>query len=220
MANHDDDNTRTAVNALRELARWCKSALCLPRGFDALERAGFRVDRSARPTVLRLWGRALDVQRLIGWRGAAPPERPTRPEELGAAIAELRRWALRLCVECRRGGLSSVPAVPKRYLFGWREILAAVGLPNNDTNQQRLNRLNGVYEGPIVVKGQGSQPVVTEARLLRWWDGLERRFKEVDARRRDSAESVSEQYAHGRDGTVVPDIAGEVKKKRRRKAGG
>lgn len=170
IANPDDAlPDPTAVTKLRELARWCRSALLLPHGFDTLERAGFRLDREAHPTVLRLWGRALNIQRCLKWQGGAPPGRPTRPEELGTAIADLRRWALRLCVECRRGGLAPVPAVPKCYLFGWREILTAVGLPNNATNRERVSRLNELYEGPIIVPGQGSQPVATEARLFKWW---------------------------------------------------
>jgi hypothetical protein len=60
---------------------------------NVLERSGTDVDRNARPTILRLWGRAAAIQEQLDYRCPAPPERPGRPEELGRAVAALRDWA-------------------------------------------------------------------------------------------------------------------------------
>jgi len=76
-----------------DLAKQCEAALALPFAMNILESGGTRVDRSAAPTVLRLWKHATVIQERFNWRCPAPPERPARPEEFGQAVAALREWA-------------------------------------------------------------------------------------------------------------------------------
>jgi hypothetical protein len=94
---------RRDENPIRTLVKMCGSAFLLPDfAMDVLETHGWRVDRRAAGTVTRLWAQARAVQRHLGYQCPAPPERPSRPEELLGAIRALRAWALRLFLEKRR----------------------------------------------------------------------------------------------------------------------
>jgi hypothetical protein len=105
-------------------------------------------------------------------------------------------------------------ATPTKYLFGWAEVLSALKQPNDETWRERVRRLNELHGGPILVTGQGGQPRVAEPRLIEWWNSLERRFEESVEQERDRKASVEAQHHYGRDGTVVPEIDGAVKKRR------
>jgi hypothetical protein len=107
---------------------------------------------------------------------------------------------------------------PKKYLLSWREILGALELKNNTESKNRVRRMNVQHPGPIPVSGQGKQPRVEKGKLLEWWNGLEDRFEESSAKQADEAATVEGRYSHGRDGVVVPGIAGAVKKGRGRQS--
>ena len=103
---------------------------------------------------------------------------------------------------------------PKSYLLSWREIVEALDLKPNEASRDQIRSLNEKYSGPITIGGRGKQPKATRENLLKWWNGLESRFEENQARDRDKQATVDNQYKHGRDETVVPDISGHVKKRR------
>ena len=91
-------------------------------------------------------------------------------------------------------------AAPKQYCMSWREILNTVGLTNTTENRNRVRGLNGLHAGPIICVGRGGQPKVNRVDLLRWWNSLEERWKELDDRDRDRAATVAEHHSYGRDG--------------------
>jgi hypothetical protein len=108
---------------------------------------------------------------------------------------------------------------PKDYLLSWREILFALKLKNTRDRQRLVRRLNHFHCGPILFTGAGSQPRAVKDNLLTWWNALEHVWKASEQTRTDAQESTREQYDCGRDGTVVPDIAGHVKRRRKRPTG-
>jgi hypothetical protein len=98
--------------------------------------------------------------------------------------------------------------------MSWREILDAVGQPNDDEMRNRVRNLNDIHDGPIIFGGRGSQPKVEQSKLIKWWNGLEDRFHELAARVVDKKATVAAKHNYGRDDTVVPDIAGHEKQRR------
>ncbi len=105
--------------------------------------------------------------------------------------------------------------VPKQRLFGWREILEALGMPNNDENKRRLERKNKLEGGPIPMKrGRGKRPEVDRDELLKWRETWDERLAELEQRDADRTATVAEQSNYGRGGTVVHEIDGHVKKRR------
>jgi hypothetical protein len=58
------------------------------------------------------------------------------------------------------------------------------------------------------------KPLVDKGMLIEWWNGLVEKAQDRDQRRRDSAATVEDCYEYGRDGTVMPDIGGGVKKRK------
>jgi hypothetical protein len=87
-------------------------------------------------------------------------------------------------------------------------------MENNSENQRRARDLNAKYEGPITLPGRGDQPRVNRDKLLTWWNGLEERFQEIKQKQIDTQATIQDQHDYGRDGKVLPDIAGHVKKRR------
>lgn len=100
-------------------------------------------------------------------------------------------------------------------LTSWREVLIALRLRNNKEDQSKVKKLNKDNAGPIVIQGQGHQPKVNKAKLIEWWNGLEQMFEDGKQRQRDAQATTAEQHAYGKTGTVVPDIVGEVRKRRK-----
>ncbi len=90
-------------------------------------------------------------------------------------------------------------------------------MKNNPENRRRVRDANKQYQGPITLPKKGGQPKVSQDRLLSWWNELEVRFRESKQRQADSAATVKSRYDHGKDGQVLPEIAGHVKKRRRRR---
>jgi hypothetical protein len=109
------------------------------------------------------------------------------------------------------------PSLPTQYLLNWREILAALDLNNNAENQRRVRQLNEKFAGPIALPGQGGQPRVSKGKLVSWWNGLEERFQEIEQKEANTEATLQAQHDYGRAGTVLPDISGHVKKRRRKK---
>jgi hypothetical protein len=102
---------------------------------------------------------------------------------------------------------------PKALLFGWAEILDAVGRVDDDSTRSLIARLNKETNGPIQVK-QGGKVTADKAKLIPWWNDLENRFSESEQRAQNRDATVSESYGYGKEGEVVPDIGGHVQKRR------
>jgi hypothetical protein len=134
-------------------------------------------------------------------------------------VDEVAAW-LRTCpAESKQvqATTARTPSPPTQYLLSWRDILDAVGMPNNSENRVRVRNLNKEYEGPISLPRKGGQPKVVKDKLLIWWDHLEILFKTSGAGN-NTKMSVETQYPYGKDGTVIPDISGHIKKRRRKKS--
>jgi len=106
--------------------------------------------------------------------------------------------------------------VPKVYLTGWAEITDAVGQRNDDTSVKRIKRLADMV-GDCPISYGGKTVLVERDKLIEWWNSIESRLEELNNRRRDVEETTKQSHSHGRDGEVVPGIAGSVKKRRQRK---
>jgi len=111
--------------------------------------------------------------------------------------------------------LTAPPPLPLPMLTSWREILVALGLKNNHEDQGKVSRLNKQYAGPICIPGRGAQPVVDKAKLIEWWNDLEAKVRGARDRSRDAKATAAAQHGYGRDGVVAPDLAGEVKRRRK-----
>lgn len=109
----------------------------------------------------------------------------------------------------------SLPETPPTYLATWREILVALGFKFNQEDKRKVARLNKTYSGPIEVPGQGKQPFVEKTSLLAWWKGLEATVRESQQRKVDTQATVANLYDYGHDGTVVPDLSGGMKRRRK-----
>jgi len=103
--------------------------------------------------------------------------------------------------------------VPRR-LFGWTQILDAIGQPDEDKG--KIRKLNESYDGPIQIPGQGGQAWVRKDKLLEWWDKLDDIIHDIDRRRAEQQAAGADTYRFGKgDVEVVPDISGAVKKRRK-----
>jgi hypothetical protein len=186
------------------------------------------------PLVRTVKGREIYHPGVYLWSGfalrvLADARKLSRREILGGA-AELFWFvgdaftASACAITCLESGAPAnggaiVPAneIPRTYLFSWQQILFAVGMTNDDETRGRVAKLNGEYDGPIILPKQGGQPKVEKAQLLKWWNSLEQRFRELSQREEDSRATVADQYEYGKDGTVVPGVSGGVKKRRMKK---
>jgi hypothetical protein len=126
-----------------------------------------------------------------------------------AAIGELRT------IEAAAAQSREQPAEPKTFLWNWKEILDAVGVKDNTESRRQVRRLNDEFDGPIVVTKSGSRPRVDKAKLVTWWNRLDDLHLELQQQARDKRATVADSYNYGSEGTVVPDLAGAVKKRRR-----
>ena len=110
---------------------------------------------------------------------------------------------------------------PKVYLSSWRELLDALGKDNNTTERRHVRAAHKKFPGPIIMPTHGGQPTVVKTDLLVWWNGLEDRYREEatvrDSLLADRSATLENQFDLGRGEhteTVVPDIAGRVKRRR------
>jgi hypothetical protein len=102
----------------------------------------------------------------------------------------------------------------KNYLFGWPEIASCLDQKNDDAFQKRIKGLHEKHPSPIAFGGRGTPPKVERSNLIKWWNSLEAIWHELDQRSTNRKESVADSYEHGRDGTVIPGIAGHEKQRR------
>jgi hypothetical protein len=130
--------------------------------------------------------------------------------EYTAAVSQLP-----LAGDCRDVEQPQKPISPREHLASWREILIALGMRNNTEDKQKVERLNESYDGPIKKPGQGKQPFADKVKLLEWWNGLEKLVESQADRARDARLNVQDTHAYGRNGEVVPEISGQVKKRRK-----
>lgn len=130
------------------------------------------------------------------------------PGDVDALVGELR--TIQAAAAQAEMGLQGKP---KTYLTSWAEILDALGLKKDQRG--KVAKFNKDFDGPIVVEKQGAQPRVELSTLLAWYNGLEARFHELSQRQRDRQATIADQYSYGSEGTVVPEISGAVKRRRR-----
>jgi hypothetical protein len=103
---------------------------------------------------------------------------------------------------------------PRKLLTGWHEITAELDMKYSD--QDKIKSLNKRFEGPIKNNGKGTKPLVYSDELLAWWDTLAAKQQELANQRDGRQLSAERQHNYGREGQVAPEIAGSVKKRRRR----
>jgi hypothetical protein len=117
--------------------------------------------------------------------------------------------------------VTPLPSPPKRKLMGWPEILDYVQRSYDRRNQERVGRLNDLFNGPIVMPKKGGQPFVDAEKLSDWWNQLDERLAEAREEERREQENIQEtlreSYPHGRNGTVLPNLAGHIKGRRTKK---
>lgn len=155
----------------------------------------------------------------LGWRLGLP-----RAEVLATGLRPILELAqLQSCSRVSRSasatvsgevGRSASDDIPVTWLQGWPEIVDALNRDNSATFRERLRNLNESHDGPIIFRGQGTQPVVDKAKLIAWWNGLYDDFQEREKQRLDSEATVSCTHAFGRSGEVVPEIGGSIKARR------
>ncbi len=108
----------------------------------------------------------------------------------------------------------SAPCCCKIYLWNWSEILAALGLRNRAQNRRRVRDANMRFHGPIIPPKKGGQPKVCKERLLAWWNALEEQFHEREQTQLNKEATLAPRFQYGKNATVLPGIAGHVKKRR------
>jgi hypothetical protein len=106
------------------------------------------------------------------------------------------------------------PPCPKKLLTGWQSITATLEMPYN--RRDEIKSLNDRFDGPIINNGRGTKPMTYREELLTWWDTLAQKQQEL-ADQRQGERFSTEGHAYGRTETVVPEIAGSIKKRRKDK---
>ena len=169
------------------------------------------------------------VLQLVSWyqleigRAHSPKDGLVVPTDLlrqfGVNISE---FAARLQTERAQLLTAIIPApvtappepssMPKSWLTSWRDITAAVG--RNYADRDTIKSLNERLAGPIASNGKGRSPMVDRAKLLEWWDQLDRKYQQSDNEQRGRRLSGESNHKYGRDGEVAPEISGSVKKRR------
>jgi hypothetical protein len=116
------------------------------------------------------------------------------------------------------------PFIP---LTSWAEIISAINesldkphFANDEGTRTKIRSINETYHGPIrLPNGKGQQPSVNKTALLEWWATLVDKYdarRDEDARHaKDTAATVESKHNYAATGTVVPDIAGSEKRRRR-----
>jgi hypothetical protein len=110
------------------------------------------------------------------------------------------------------------------WLYGWKEIREALGLPRE--KERILRQLNEKQKGPIRRLGRGRPPEVFENELRAWWDDVEGRHEAYQRARATEEEaleklqqsrrlSLKDGRTRGRRGEIVfPEVSMHVKKRR------
>jgi hypothetical protein len=145
---------------------------------------------------------------------------PAPAPGLADVIAAIER--LREAVLARPEALPPPPPAPRHILFGWAEILPAVGRDDDGPTRRLVARMNRLLDGPIVRGGQGARPWAYRDELVPWWHSLRERHEAREQERLqkqlDTATTLQDRYPYARTGTVAPGIAGSIRKSRRKAA--
>jgi hypothetical protein len=110
-------------------------------------------------------------------------------------------------------GNASGEITPKEYVWNWRELLDAIKLKNDEEHRERVRRAHEHFPGPIDMPGQGGQPRADKRKLVEWWNSLESRWL-TQGEGRNTQATLADQYPHGRDGVVMPEISGHIQQRR------
>jgi hypothetical protein len=208
--------SRAVIERLGDIGRYYNDAVRLAGGVrepDAMQATVCSTWLDFSAAGLALYEAVRDVPknqtRLISWvdpvsdEPCAPAAPSSDPERTTAPAASVAPDAAASSKE------------PAKYLMCWREVLAALGLRNTEEARRRVRRMNELRQGPIVMPRRGGQPTVERGKLLAWWNSLEQAFEDSEQRHANQQATTSRQYAHGWDATVVPDLGGSVKRRRR-----
>jgi hypothetical protein len=143
------------------------------------------------------------------------------PVEAYAAAVRMDLEQLALIAKSREkpqdDGIENDSALPKpkKYATGWAEIASTLQQQNDEAFQKRIKQLHSRHPGPIQLRGRGKQPIAEQRKLIEWWNSLEERFGEVQARSISRTQSTAHKYSYGRDGVVIPEIKGHERRRRR-----
>lgn len=167
------------------------------------------------------------VQNVLGWvRNWMSEEKRAVPApkigEKGGPPADPDESAVQ--PKGQAGGAVAVDFFP---LNSWAEIIDALNKnhpdrpwKNDHRGQGKIRALNTRFNGPIrLPDGKGRQPEVDRAKLLSWWHTVAEQFSTSEAEdeqeEASEAATVATTHPHGKDGTVVPNLHGSVKKSKR-----
>lgn len=136
------------------------------------------------PSPLAAWAEAVwsevrdkrwDGEPLVGW--SADGTFSQHQGEIRDPSFSSARLCERLADEQPPAASSPPPAAPAaqepkpaRFLRGWADILKALDLSNDRSNQDAVRRANDAEGGPIERGGPGVLPAVSEGLLRKWWD--------------------------------------------------
>lgn len=164
--------------------------------------------------------RSSELWRATAWRAlqGLGVVADTTWEELRANLEyELEKLSAEECIEFSNTAQPNVAIDEQAVerLFGWPEILDAIKRPDSDV--ERVRRLNRETSGPIQTR-QGGDPRVNKKELIAWWNRLEQAYDETCRKAEDTAATVANQHQFGKEGTVVSDINGGVRQRRKPKS--
>jgi hypothetical protein len=136
---------------------------------------------------------------------------PPGDPQLAEIIVKLA--AIHAAMTAKGLGTAPIPAPTPApdYLMNWREIVTAIGRKDCKRDRRLVAAANKRYNGPLIFPEAGGQPKVRRDVFVAWWASLETVWHERQQQRRDTKATVEDQYAHGRDEIVVPDIGGHVR---------
>jgi hypothetical protein len=150
------------------------------------------------------------------------PSNPAAGPEVVPLLEAIHHQLQTLTAAVQAGRLTSSPGPePFRMLIGWQEILEdGLKRDNDEPTRHFVARMSRVFDGPIVRGGQGSKPWAYRHELTAWWNDLRDRHEARERERRqrdmDVQAETQDRHAYGRSATLLPGIAGSVRKSRRK----
>lgn len=110
-----------------------------------------------------------------------------------------------------------VPAQPKQWLTSWKQICLELASTGYTVTKEQVQALHARFPGPIKVGSQGSWPLVDRVQLLLWWNEIDRHYEEAVKIAEDRKATVQGKHPYGSSGTVIPEIKGATKDRRRKR---
>jgi len=115
----------------------------------------------------------------------------------------------------RHGETPAFPAA-RKFLRGYKEILAALGVPQGKNGAIAVRNLSQRTNGPINIGRPGQRPTADQERLMRWWCEVNERQRQRDEVAEGRRRSLEATYKYGRGSVdVVPEVSGYVRKHRK-----